>query len=492
VSSSTLESLRALPASERRAILSELSDEQAAQLFFDWTFWARQEQLPPAGRWRIWLVLAGRGYGKTRIGAEWVREQVKTYEHVNLVAKSRDEYRDVMVEGESGILACCPPWERPEWLATRRMLKWPNGARSLCFTAEEPEQLRGPQHQRLWGDEVAKWPYMRESFDMAMLGLRLGPDPRCLLTTTPKPVRLLRDLLEDETVIVTKGSTYDNRANLAPEFFDQVIRQYEGTRLGRQELEAELLLDEGLAYRLVDGVHVVPPFDCPTWWKRFEGHDHGMRNACAWLSFATDGEGNHVAQGSYYAPGDVDEHAAGILSRRRALGEGVCFTGQDIKGRWARKDWRGQEVTLETEYADAGISLVAGQADRRAGYARLTELLRCDSERFFPDWHEMAGQTGAPRLFVQDREDLQPLIEQLRDAPIEDPDSPLSRWPGEAVDQEWESREGHAHAAARYALMSRPSPGLEPKPIPTDPRARLLYEHEQRLEAKTTRRSYRR
>src|SRR6266496_1953931 len=182
---SLLSSLTTLSAPERTAILDQLTDEEVEAFLFDWPEWARPEQLPPAGAWRIWLVLSGRGFGKTRLGAEWVREQVRDFEYVNLIGKSTDDVRDVMIEGESGILSVCPPHEKPVYNQYRRLLKWPNGARTLCFTAEEPEQLRGPQHQRLWGEEFAKWQYPREAFDLAMFGLRLGPDPRALLTSTP-------------------------------------------------------------------------------------------------------------------------------------------------------------------------------------------------------------------------------------------------------------------------------------------------------------------
>jgi phage terminase large subunit-like protein len=147
-----------------------------------------------------------------------------------------------MIEGETGILACCPDAERPEYLPSKRRLEWPNGARSLIFTADEPERLRGKQHMRLWADEVAAWRHP-EAWDQAMLGLRLGSNPQAVATTTPRPTKLIRDLIADPSTVVTRGSTYDNRANLAPQFLDQIVKRYEGTRLGRQELGGELLLD---------------------------------------------------------------------------------------------------------------------------------------------------------------------------------------------------------------------------------------------------------
>ena len=223
-------------------------------LLHAWWFWARPEQLPPPGNWRVWLVMSGRGAGKTRTGAEWVRQSVQQVALVNIVGATADDARDIMIEGESGILAICPDHERPAYLPSKRRLEWPNGARTLIFTADEPDRLRGKQHGRLWMDEVASWRLGSEAFDQAMLGLRLGPDPRCVATTTPKPVKVIRDLLDRQAhgeVVVTRGTSYDNAANLAPAFFDQIIRRFEGTRTGRQELMGELLDDvEGALWTL--------------------------------------------------------------------------------------------------------------------------------------------------------------------------------------------------------------------------------------------------
>lgn len=198
--------------------------------------------MEPAGNWTYWLILAGRGFGKTRTGAETVRQWVKTCDMVNLIGATVDDARDIMIEGESGILAICPDDERPEYKKSERKLIWPNGATSLIFTADEPERLRGKQHKKLWADELAAWRY-QEAWDQAKFGLRLGNRPQAVCTTTPKPVRNILDLLKDKSAIVTKGTTYENRSNLAPSFFDEIIKKYEGTRLGRQELRAEVLTD---------------------------------------------------------------------------------------------------------------------------------------------------------------------------------------------------------------------------------------------------------
>ena len=221
-----------------------LTPAEARALLYDWPFWARANQLPPDGEWRVWLVLAGRGFGKTRTGAEMIRARVaaRMAHRLALVAPTAGDARDIMVEGESGILAVSPPWERPRYEPSKRRLTWPNGALATLFSADEPERLRGPQHDAAWCDELASW-RNPEAWDMLMFGLRLGTDPRVVVTTTPRATSLLRGLIVDPTVMVTQASTYENRANLAPAFFGQIISKYRGTRLGRQELEAELLED---------------------------------------------------------------------------------------------------------------------------------------------------------------------------------------------------------------------------------------------------------
>lgn len=235
-------SMSSLDAATRAELLADLTDDEAAGLLYDWRFWARPDQLPPGGDWRTWLVLAGRGWGKTRVGAEWVRASVQDFPLVNVIAPTADDARDIMIEGESGILTICQDRERPEYLPSKRRLEWPNGARTLIFTADEPDRLRGKQHMRLWADELAAWRYP-EAWDQAMMGLRLGKDPRVVATTTPRPIKMVIDLMAEPETVVTRGETYDNAENLAPAFLAKIIRKYEGTRLGRQELKAEILTD---------------------------------------------------------------------------------------------------------------------------------------------------------------------------------------------------------------------------------------------------------
>lgn len=222
--------------------LDALTPFELEALYYDWKFNARQNQLIPTTDWDYWLILAGRGFGKTRTGAETVRQWVKHSKYVNLIGATADDARDIMIQGESGILAVCPKYERPEYKKNESKLVWPNGAESLIFTADAPERLRGKQHEKVWADELCAWRYV-EAFDQAKFGMRLGKQPQMIITTTPKPTKLLKEIIKDERTCLTRGSTYDNKMNLAANFLKTIVATYEGTRLGRQELNAEILDD---------------------------------------------------------------------------------------------------------------------------------------------------------------------------------------------------------------------------------------------------------
>ena len=231
------------------AFLESLSDGALMALPWMFEFWALPHQLPPEGVWRSWVIMGGRGAGKTRAGAEWVRAQVEgagprdpgAAKHVALVGETIDQAREVMVFGESGILACTPPDRRPEWQATRKRLVWPNGAEARLFSAHEPESLRGPQFDAAWADELAKWKRAGEAWDMLQFALRLGPQPRQVVTTTPRNVEALKAILRNPSTVVTHAPTEANRAYLAASFLEEVRARYGGTRLGRQELDGALL-----------------------------------------------------------------------------------------------------------------------------------------------------------------------------------------------------------------------------------------------------------
>lgn len=244
--------LHALSSADLRNFMKELREDERDALLFHWRLWARPEQLSPPGDWQCWLICAGRGFGKTRAGAEWVREVVRAAPdaRIALVAASIYEARAIMVEGESGVLACTPdPW-KPLFEPSLRRLTWPSGAQAFLYSAAEPESLRGPQHSHAWCDEIAKWDNSAEramrAWDNLLMGLRLGEQPRMLATTTPRAVPLVRRLYDEEAsgiVSITRGSTYENAANLPENFVRRMRDQYGGTALGRQELDGQLLAD---------------------------------------------------------------------------------------------------------------------------------------------------------------------------------------------------------------------------------------------------------
>ncbi|PHQ80170.1 MAG: ATP-binding protein [Thalassobium sp.] len=239
------------PVAAQRDFLDALSEAELLALPYLFDFWALDHQVPPEGDWRTWVILGGRGAGKTRAGAEWVRSMVEgsrpkdegAARRVALIGETIEQTREVMVFGESGILACSPPDRRPEWIAGRRMLVWPNGAEARIYSAHDPESLRGPQFDAVWADELAKWKRAEEAWDMLQFGLRLGDHPRACVTTTPRNVGVLRDLLARASSVSSHAPTEANRAYLADSFLEEVQARYAGTRLGRQELDGVLLAE---------------------------------------------------------------------------------------------------------------------------------------------------------------------------------------------------------------------------------------------------------
>ncbi|HVA13449.1 MAG TPA: terminase family protein [Stellaceae bacterium] len=306
-----------------------LLTENARSMLGDWRVWARPEQLAPAkladGRdWRVWLLLAGRGFGKTRSGAEWVRAQAENgaAKRIALVAPTARDARLVMVEGESGLLSIASAEVRPAFAPTTRQLTWPNGAVATLFSADEPDRLRGPQFDAAWCDELAAWRYPA-AWDMLMMGLRLGENPRAVVTTTPKPVKLIRALLASPDCVVTRGTTRDNVANLAPGFLTAILQQYEGTRLGRQELDAELLDDMPGALWSRDAIER----DRVEAWR--EGGGPALRRIVVAIDPAAS------------ASADADE--TGIVVA--ALGQdGAGYVLDDLSGRLSPHDWAARAI----------------------------------------------------------------------------------------------------------------------------------------------------
>ena len=263
--------------------LAELSDHDVARLYYEWLVWAREDQLPPAALasgspWRVWLVLGGRGAGKTRTGAEWVRAKAlglapveEPAARIALVGETLGEVRRVMIEGVSGLLAVHAPHERPRFEASKMQLVWPNGAIAEAFSAEDPDSLRGPQFAAAWCDEIAKWRLVEEAWDMLQFGLRLGRAPQVAVTTTPRPIPLLKKLLSDAVTVVSRAATAANAAHLAPGFVAEMERRYGGSALGRQELMGEIVDDMAASLWRRTGSRSTAsaraPSCAPSWWR---------------------------------------------------------------------------------------------------------------------------------------------------------------------------------------------------------------------------------
>lgn len=358
-----------MPPEQIRAALASLTEAECEQLVHDWRFLARPPQLAPDGDWLTWLILAGRGFGKTRTGSEWVREQVKAgAKRIHLIAPTASDARDVMVEGESGLLSVCWAGDktvtgemlgRPSYEPSKRRLTWANGAIATLFSAEEPERLRGPQAEVLWADELASWKYLRDTWDMAMFGLRLGDRPRTCITTTPKPLPLLKEIIKDPRTVVTRGSTFDNASNLAPTFLKAVKDKYEGTRLGRQELNAEILDDLPGALWTRDAIDGTRVREAPELQR---------------VVIAVDPSGT---KGTSDDGDDIGIVAAGlgIDGRAYVLADRTCKLSPDGWGRRAvnaYNEFNGDRIVAERNFGGAMVEHVIRTIDKSVAYKEVT------------------------------------------------------------------------------------------------------------------------
>lgn len=237
-------------------LIASLSEEEAKALMYNWNFWARPNQLPPNWNWFGWILLSGRGFGKTRTGSEWVTQRAKDgFFPMVLAGETAADVRDVMVEaGESSIIQISSPDFMPTYEPSKRRLTWPNGAWAVCCSGQDPDQFRGLSTATAWFDEPAKWDYAEQCITDAMMGLREGKDPRFLATTTPRPIKIIKDWYNESQLVsdhpsihCTVGSTFDNAPNLAPQFIKQMKEKYAGTRLGEQELEGKILWESETA-----------------------------------------------------------------------------------------------------------------------------------------------------------------------------------------------------------------------------------------------------
>lgn len=401
--------LSRLPLDERQAFLEGLTDAEAEALFYDWDFWARPTQREPEGDWFIWFVLGGRGAGKSRIGAEFVKRRAlaSPNQRIALVAETYADGRDVMVEGESGLLSVLP-WralrggsDDSAWNRSLGELFLENGSQFKIYSSEKPGQLRGPQHHFAWGDEPAKWhdAYLGDTDDTTwsnlLLGLRLGPKPQVILTGTPKPVKLLTGtperpgLLKDPKTLVTRMPTYENLENLSPVFRDVVIPRYEGTRLGRQELHAELIevvegaifdYDDIAKYRIAPSEET--PFDPFVLRRRL---------------VAIDPAGT--------AEKRSDECGIVVLGESAGADTGrEAYILQDASGRvpvevWAARavdlaiTWKASRVVGEVNYGgDLVMAAIVAECERRG--AKITKVRRRkpDGTESGWDWHIDLGE----------------------------------------------------------------------------------------------------
>ena len=253
---SQAELLARLSIDKQNDFFGSLTAEETELLLTDWKFWARPKQRLPEGNWGTWLIMAGRGFGKTRTGAETIRIwQENGFSNFALIGQTKADVRDVMLLGESGLISISPKHNKPVYIASRRVVEWPNGAKAHLYSADEPEQLRGPQHEKGWIDEPVKYSQLRELLDMYEFGLRIGSNPQSVVTTTPKPLVELKEMVNDPDTVITTGSSFENLSNLSERFIKRVIKRYEGTRLGRQELYAELFSDVVGALWTYDSIH---------------------------------------------------------------------------------------------------------------------------------------------------------------------------------------------------------------------------------------------
>lgn len=224
-------------------MISDMSPDEAYKLNYDYEFWARPAQIQPARPHRVWLFWGGRGIGKTWVGANNIRKWSKRYPRHMMIGRTAYDVRDVMIEGPSGVLAVCPKQWRPKYEPSKRRLIWPNRAITLLRSADEPDSMRGPQFHKAWGDEVAAWRYGEESMSNILFGLRLGDDPQLLLTTTPRPTKLMKSIIKEDTTAITHETTYYNAENMSEQWIKEVVKKYKNTRIGKQELLGQILDD---------------------------------------------------------------------------------------------------------------------------------------------------------------------------------------------------------------------------------------------------------
>lgn len=367
---SLAERLVLLPEADRSAYLEEIGEDGASALLWDWRFWGRPKQFAPEGSWRTWMLRAGRGFGKTRTGTEWVQERAMAYPRrwIALVAKNPADARDYMVEGPGGFLRNVPPWDRPVFEPSKKRLTWKNGSWATIYSDEEPDQLRGFSGDTAWVDEIAKFRNIEASWDNLQFGMReaSSDQPRVLVTTTPRPLVFLSALEALETTAVTHGSTYENRSNLDEGWFNEVLSKYKGTRLGRQEIEGHIINDvpNALWKRSTLDATRVPFDDLPPM----------VRILVAVDPSGTDGpkqlRGGRVKEDRR---NDVGIVVVGLGEDKRGyvLADRTCNLGPEGWGAEvvrAYRQYAANAVVAETNFGGAMVRFVVRAADKNVPY----------------------------------------------------------------------------------------------------------------------------
>lgn len=342
-------------------MLASLSDAQADELLADWRFWARAEQIAPDGDWLTWVINAGRGFGKTRAGSEWVREQVLAGKRrIALIGETYKDLVEVMCYGDSGIASVFPAHQRPKIVANPNVqITFHTGAVALGYNATQPGQLRGPQFDAAWCDELAKWRYARETWDMLQFGLRLGDRPQVLVTTTPRPIPVLKEIIADRTTVMTRGSTFDNAGNLAASFISKIRDRYEGTRLGRQELNAEMLDD------LPGALWTREMFDANRIW-----HIPEMSR----IVVAVDPSGTGGADDNGDSIGIVVA-GKGVDGRGYVMADRTCKLSPDGWGKRsvaAYHEFKADRIVAERNFGGAMVAHVIKTVDKNVSYKEVT------------------------------------------------------------------------------------------------------------------------
>ena len=383
--------LQAMPPERRLTLIRSLGQVDANTLDWDWPSWAHGGQLPPAGDWRTWVIMAGRGFGKTRAGSEWISGLAAADGglRIALVAASFEEARAVMIEGTSGLLAVADD-AIADWLPTRRLLCFASGAQAQVFSGASPQVLRGPEHHIAWCDELAKWERPAETWDMLQLGLRLGTHPRALVTTTPKPGAALRRIMAARGCVVTGGGTARN-PHLPAAFVDAVTELYGGTRLGRQELDGELLADAAGALWTVEliercRVGVAP---LPKLTRTVIGVDPPARDGtCGIIACGLDTAGPDPRRPTAYVLADHSVTARSPEGWARAVADAAVVHRASLIV--AEQNQGGKMVEAVLRAADAGlrvrlVTATTGKSARAEPVATLFEAGRVKLAGRFPE-----------------------------------------------------------------------------------------------------------